>query len=85
MKGLDEDVEIRDREIGQKILKLRQLGVLALDTSILAFSAKEVSRLEVSGLTEKVMRMSELLEQIELEVPQDVEEAKGAEVDKVMI
>ena len=85
MKGLDEDVEIRDREIGQKILKLRQLGVLALDTSILAFSAREVSRLEVSGLTEKVMRMSELLEQIELEVPQDVEEAKGAEVDKVMI
>ena len=65
MNGLDEEVGIRDREIGQKILKLKKLGVLALDTSITAFSVREVSQEKVTDLTEKVMRMSELLEQIE--------------------
>ena len=66
MNGLDEEVGTRDREIGQKILKLKQLGVLALDTSITAFSVRDVSALEVTDLTEKVTRMSELLEQIGL-------------------
>lgn len=85
MKEPDEKVDIRDREIGQKILKLRQLGVLALDTSISAFSAKDVSRLEVVDLTQKVMRMSELLEQIESGIPLIDEEAGDPEPEKVTI
>ena len=66
-----EEVGIRDREVGQKILMLKQLGVLALDTSISAFSVKDMSHLEVTDLTEKVTRMSELLEQIEFGISQN--------------
>jgi hypothetical protein len=69
MNKLDEQAEIRDRDIGQKILKLKQLGVLALDTSISAFAAKDVSRFEVMELADKVARMTDLLEQIEFGIP----------------
>ena len=71
MNQLAEEVGSRDREIGQKIMKLKQLGVLALDTSISAFSIRDVSQLEFADLAEKVTRMSELLEQIEFGISQN--------------
>ncbi len=65
---LEEEKEVRDREIGEKILKLRRVGVLALDTSIAAFEARGVSHCEIITLAEKVAQMAELLQELEFGV-----------------
>jgi len=72
MNDLVEQIAARDRDIGEKILKLKQVGVLALDTSISAFAARNISKLEITELTEKVMRMAELLEEIGFGIHEDL-------------
>jgi hypothetical protein len=74
LSELAEEKEVRYREIGEKILKLRRLGILALDTSIAAFEARGVSQSEIVVLTEKVAQMSELLQELELGVSFDPQE-----------
>ncbi len=71
MNDVVEQIAARDRDIGEKILKLKQVGVLALDTAISAFAARNISKLEITELTEKVMRMSELLEEIGFGIHED--------------
>jgi hypothetical protein len=71
-----EEKEVRDREIGEKILKLRRFGILALDASIVAFEARGISQCEIVTLAEKVAQMSELLQELEFGSSLDPDESR---------
>ena len=59
---LDEPVDTQNRSELERVLAIRRLGCLALDVSILAFEIKHASQQELAKLTEKVSKMTRLLD-----------------------
>jgi hypothetical protein len=61
---LEAPVDVDNRSEMGRVLKVRKLGCLALDVSIRAFEIKHPSQRELSDLTEKVTKMSHLLDEL---------------------
>ena len=61
---LEVPVDVDKRNELEKLLKIRRLGCLALDVSIRAFEIKQPSQQELFDLTEKITKMSRLLDEL---------------------
>ena len=59
---LDEPVDIENKSELERVLAIRRLGCLALDVSIRAFEIKHASQQELAELTDKVSKMTRLLD-----------------------
>jgi hypothetical protein len=61
---LDAPVDIDNRSELERVLAIRRLGCLALDLSIRAFEIKHASQQELADLTEKVSKMTRILDEL---------------------